>query len=134
MLMFGFYDTNSLSFKFCDDLKDINSLHIPLLKPVQHTLAKYCQDNGVAHSLYLNNYFFEGKDIAQIIAHINLGAEYVLCENPEIAKAMQDIVEKYVLTLKVLVLSDEKSLNPVVKECLKASIDGIINRTCILES
>ncbi|PAF45521.1 hypothetical protein [Helicobacter sp. 11S02629-2] len=132
MLMFGFLETDSLSFKVCLDEDSLNSKAIALLLPKDCFLARYCRDNSIPFSLYLDSKSSFTNYLSEIVAHLNLGCEYVLCDSLYTASEVQGLVEKYVLDMKVLLLSTKDTLRQDIQSCLENGIDGLIDKACIL--
>ena len=100
-----------------EELKKSHADEIVLLQPLMdsHTLAQYCQDNGIAYAV-------ETTSLDDALFANALGAKYMLCKE-DIALLVQPIAQEYLFDTRVLVpINNEKEIAKIAK----SAIDGVI--------
>ena len=98
-------------------LKKSRADEIVLLQALadSHTLAQYCQDNGIAYAV-------ETTSLDDALFANALGAKYMLCEE-DIASTIQPIAQEYLFDTRILVpIENEKKIAKIAK----SGIDGVI--------
>jgi NAD(P)H-dependent flavin oxidoreductase YrpB (nitropropane dioxygenase family) len=100
--------------------KDITSSRadqIVLLEPLvdSHTLAQYCQENGIAYAVVVNT-------LDEALYANALGASYMICDE-NTALMVQPVAQEYLFDTRVLVLiHSEKEISKIAR----GGIDGVI--------
>jgi len=100
--------------------KDITSSRadqIVLLEPLvdSHTLAQYCQENGIAYAVVVNT-------LDEALYANALGASYMICDE-DTALMVQPVAQEYLFDTRVLVLiHSEKEISKIAR----SGIDGVI--------
>jgi NAD(P)H-dependent flavin oxidoreductase YrpB (nitropropane dioxygenase family) len=100
--------------------KDITSSRadqIVLLEPLvdSHTLAQYCQENGIAYAVVVNT-------LDEALYANALGASYMICDE-DTALMVQPVAQEYLFDTRVLVLiHSEKEISKIAR----GGIDGVI--------
>jgi NAD(P)H-dependent flavin oxidoreductase YrpB (nitropropane dioxygenase family) len=100
--------------------KDITSSRadqIVLLEPLvdSHTLAQYCQENGIAYAVVVNT-------LDEALYANALGASYMICDE-NTALMVQPVAQEYLFDTRVLVLiHSEKEISKIAR----SGIDGVI--------
>jgi NAD(P)H-dependent flavin oxidoreductase YrpB (nitropropane dioxygenase family) len=100
--------------------KDITSSRadqVVLLEPLvdSHTLAQYCQENGITYAVVVNT-------LDEALYANALGASYVICDE-DTALMVQPVAQEYLFDMRVLVLiRSEKEISKIAR----SGIDGVI--------
>ncbi len=100
-----------------EDIQKSQPEQVVLLEPLvdSHTLANYCQDNGISYAVVVNT-------LDDAIYANALGAEYMICDE-DTALMVQPVAEQYLFDTKVLVLiHSEKEISKIAR----GGIDGVI--------
>lgn len=79
-------------------------------------LAKFCHENSIEYAGVVEN-------LTQALLLVNLGVKYLICEDLERAREMQNLAENYLFDSKILLCITEESEIP---KAAKAGIDGVI--------
>ncbi|NPA51066.1 MAG: hypothetical protein GXO02_05505 [Epsilonproteobacteria bacterium] len=124
MIIFGDAMVDSKEFvkvNSIDDIKNSSSnsvVVIPSLK--ENELIDFCKNNSIEYGVEL---FSPNNAIRDLIFAFNLKASYILISFLDVAKTLQDIVNEYLMDLKVIYVTN--SYNEI-DEAAKMGIDGVI--------
>ena len=100
-----------------DDIRASSSNDIVLLEPLveSHSLAGYCQENGITYAVVVNT-------LEEAIYANALGAAYMICDE-DTALMVQPVAQEYLFDTRVLVLiHSEKEISKIAR----GGIDGVI--------
>ena len=100
-----------------EDIKKSQADEIVLLEPLadSHTLAQYCQENGITYAVLTNT-------LTDAVFANALGAKFMICEEDK-ALIIQPVAQEYLFDTRILVLIDNEK--EIVK-IAKGGIDGVI--------
>ena len=76
----------------------------------------FCYQNGIDYASMIQN-------IKEALLLVNLGVKFLICEDLEMAKELQNLAENYLFDAKVLLCIKEEE---EMLEIAKLGIDGVI--------
>lgn len=79
-------------------------------------IAQFCYQNGIDYASVIQN-------IKEALLLVNLGVKFLICEDLEMAKELQNLAENYLFDAKVLLCIKEEE---EMLEIAKLGIDGVI--------
>ena len=80
------------------------------------TIAHFCYHNGLDYASVI-------QIIKEALLLVNLGVKFLICEDLEMAKELQNLAENYLFDAKVLLCIKEEE---EMLEIAKLGIDGVI--------
>ena len=87
-----------------------------MILSVDLKIAQLCDQNGIDYASVIQN-------IKEALLLVNLGVKFLICEDLEMAKELQNLAENYLFDAKVLLCIKEEE---EMLEIAKLRIDGVI--------